>query len=147
MPQTENETQYFVFGPFLYDIDKALKIIASTPGRATHPITVSEFARTLGLEKTLDEYRAQGQIPMLRGDVDEEYARTQADLTIPVIIGDLRQRDEGTPAYMLIDGTHRLRRAFLEGREHLDAYVLTLAETKKIRRSSTYGAGRTRRNR
>jgi hypothetical protein len=90
---------------------------------------------------------AEGRMPLMRGDIDEEYARTKADLTIPVIVGDLRLKDEGDPGYMLIDGTHRLRRAYLEGRETLQAHVLTLAETKKIRSSSHYGPGRTRHTR
>lgn len=145
--QTKEPGQYFVFGPFVYDIDQALKIIGNAPDRETHSIRVAEFARSLCLEKTMEEYLANGRIPIMRGDVDEEYARTKADLTIPVIVGDLRLKDEGDPGYMLIDGCHRLRRAFLEGRETLDAYVLTLAETKKIRSTSQYGPGRRRRTR
>jgi hypothetical protein len=144
--QTEEDEQVFLFGPFVYNIDKALKIIAADKERPTTPLPVAHWARSLCLEKTLDEYMAEGRIPLLRGELDEEYARTSADLTVPVIVGDLRLKDDGgEPGYMLIDGTHRLRRAYLEGRETLDAYVLTLAETKKIRSSAQYGPSRRRR--
>lgn len=144
--QKEELGQYFTFGPFVYDIDKALRIITADPNRDTTPLDVAHWAKSLSVEKSLAEYMAEGRIPLLRGELDEEYARTRADLTIPVIVGDLRlKEDGGDPGFMLIDGTHRLRRAFLEGRESIDAYVLTLAETLKIRSNSYRGPGRTRR--
>lgn len=143
--QSEAVGQYFTFGPFAYDIDKAMKIIAADPDRPTHPVKVAEFARALSLEKSAAEYLEDGVIPLMRGDVDEEYARTQADLSAPVIVADLSLRDEGDPAYMLIDGTHRLRRAVVEKCESLQAYVLTFTETQQIRSTMRYGPGRTRR--
>lgn len=144
--QTEAKGQFFVLGPFVYDIDKALRIIAAGTPRMVTSIPVADWARSLGVDKTMDEHRASGRIPLLRGEVDEEYARTRADLSIPVIVGDLRLKDDDDdPMYMLLDGTHRLRRAFLEGHEHLDAYLLTQKETKRIRSTSHYGPGRTRR--
>ncbi len=136
--------QFFVFGPFLYAIGKALEIIAKDSGRETHPLPVADWAKALGVEKTLDEYHADGCFPLLRGEVDEEYALTCADLSVPVIVADIRAKRDGEPVLMLIDGTHRLRRAFVEGVESLPAYVLTFAESRRIRSTASYGMGRRR---
>lgn len=145
MTKGTDTSQCFTFGPFVFNVDKALKIIAKNPDRPTHPVSVAQWARAIGVEKTMEEYHAGGTLPLLRGQVDEEYARNEADLSIPVIFADIRSKKEEEPNYMLIDGTHRLRRAFLEGREHLDAYVLDFEETRSIRSTSHYGPGRTRR--
>lgn len=136
--------QYFTFGPFVFDVDKALKIIAKDPDRPVHPVSVAQWAKAIGVEKTLAEYHEGGTLPLLRGEIDEEYARTKADLSIPVIFADISAKKGDEPNYMLIDGTHRLRRAFLEGRDQLDAYVLDFAETRKIRTTARYGPGRRR---
>lgn len=145
MTGTVAPRQYFTFGPFVFDVDKALKIIATTPDRPTRPVSVTQWAKAIGVEKTLAEYHEGGTLPLLRGEIDEDYARTRADLSIPVIFADISVKKGDEPNYMLIDGTHRLRRAFLEGVEQLDAYVLDFNETRRIRSTSHYGPGRTRR--
>ncbi|MEV6400935.1 hypothetical protein AB0M39_40190 [Streptomyces sp. NPDC051907] len=137
--------QWFTFGPFLFSIDQALEIIAATPDRQLHTIDVPATARMLSLEKPMAEYLAEGRVPLLRGDVDEDYALTQADLSVPVIMADLAIADDGEPAYMLIDGTHRVRRAYAEGVATLQAYALDRDETRTIRTEATLGPGRTRR--
>lgn len=139
--------QWFTFGPCEFDIDKALEIIGRDADRPTRTIDVLQWAKMLGVEKTLAEYHAEGVLPMLRGEIDEEYARTKSDLSVPVIVADIRVKQDGEPAHMLIDGTHRLRRAFLEGVLTLPAYVLTFKESRAIRSDVFLGPGRTRRRR
>lgn len=125
-------TQYYTFLDFTLDVDKALAIIAKQPDRPLRSVDVKGIARTLCLEKPMDEYLAAGQIPLLRGDVDEEYART-ADLSVPVLMADMARRKGEEPVYMLIDGTHRVRRAYVDGLETLPAYLLDRAEVRRIR--------------
>jgi hypothetical protein len=45
----------------------------------------------------------------------------------------------GPPAALLIDGTHRLYKATVQGRTHLPSLVLTEAETLAIRRRPHLG--------
>lgn len=142
-PKTDAQpTQWYSFGPYDFSIDKALRLIAATE-RELHTIDVPQVARMLSLEKSRAEYLAEGRIPLLVGEVDEGWARHHADLRVPVIMADLSEKDE--PAYMLIDGAHRVRRAYLEGVTTLQAYALNREETRSIRSTATLGPGRTRR--
>ena len=54
------------------------------------------------------------------------------DLTEPLIIATLRTSDDRNSS-LLIDGTHRLYRAYHEGLAELTAYVLDEAETQALR--------------
>ena len=63
---------------------------------------------------------------------DRDYAMT-TDLAIPVIIATVPVPGGIPPAPPLIDGTHRLYKATVQGRAHLPAWILTQAETLAIR--------------
>ncbi|MEU4040300.1 hypothetical protein [Streptomyces collinus] len=52
----------------------------------------------------------------------------QTDLDRPVIM-----QFDSSPALLLIDGVHRMYRAMSEGLATLPAYILTAAETAKVR--------------
>lgn len=134
MNTTETEHgQFFHLLHHTYDIDAALALIAATPGRETHTLDVAQAARTLGLDKTPEEHRADHKIPLM-GMPDEEWARNHADLSQPVIMVDtMNTWLNGEPAWMLADGYHRLRRAYLEGVAGLEAYALNAKESWSIR--------------
>jgi hypothetical protein len=139
----KEDRQYFHFGPFVFDVDEALAIIEKSPREVSH-VDIPTTARQLGLEQSDEERMAeikktgQGFVPILRGEVDEQYALTKADLDQPLIFVDLAKGEDEEPAYMMIDGTHRVRRAFVEGVDFLEAYVLTREETLKVRSEKYY---------
>jgi hypothetical protein len=121
--------QFYQFGPWSFDVDKALKIIEKSP-RKPQKIDVWQWARSLCVMQSQEENRKAGKIPLLVGDVDEEYART-ADLTIPLLFITLQHEEE--QSHMLIDGTHRLRGAVIHGYPTLPAHLLTVEESLEIR--------------
>ncbi|WP_274916840.1 hypothetical protein [Streptomyces sp. WZ-12] len=131
--QKQRKGQYFHFEPFVYDIDAALEIIRTEPRPdRLQEIDVVVWARSLGLDKSREEILQGSSIPLLIGEVDEQYARTQVDLSVPLIFADLSQEGE-EPGYMLIDGTHRLRRASIEGVAKLPVFLLDRVEALRIR--------------
>ncbi|MFJ2115138.1 hypothetical protein ACIOEX_25125 [Streptomyces sp. NPDC087850] len=127
----QKKGQYFHFGPFIYDVDAALEIIHKEP-RPDRLQEIHVAVWALGVHKSPEENRQGKTIPLLVGNFDEEYARTQADLSVPLIFADLSTEGE-KPGYMLIDGTHRLRRAFIEDVEKLPVYLLDKVESLRIR--------------
>ncbi len=64
------------------------------------------------------------------------------DLDDPVIIATVPVPDGGPPAPLLIDGCHRLYKAAVTGREHLQSLWLTAEETLAVRHPATLGPGR-----
>jgi hypothetical protein len=130
--------EFYEFMDDEYDVTRALEMIALTPGRPTVALDVASTARTLGLEKSSADYLAEGVVHLLRGHVDEEYALTHADLARPVLLADLAKT--GDPAHMLIDGYHRVRRAYAEGLVALRAHMLTREESAQIRRTRRFGS-------
>jgi hypothetical protein len=60
------------------------------------------------------------------------------DLTEPVIVAILHSQEHDEDYPLLIDGTHRLYRAYQEGVATLPAYVLDVAETLGIREDRMY---------
>lgn len=69
---------------------------------------------------------------------DRDYAMT-TDLVEPVFVATLR-RSEGEEFPLLIDGTHRLYRAYVEHVAELPAYVLTVDESLAIREDGFIGS-------
>lgn len=133
--QQQKKGQFFHFGPFIYDVDAALKIIQDVPRPdRLQEIDVAVWARSLGVHKSQEEIRQGNTIPLLVPEsFDEEYARTQADVSVPLIFADLSQEGDEEPGYMLIDGIHRLRRAVIDGVEKLPVNLLDRAESLRIR--------------
>lgn len=135
---TENTNEVYVLGPYTFSIDQAREILQRNP-RKPHPIPVQHWAQALGVDKSDAEIRdawkkgGRMSIRLLCGDVDEEYALTKADLSIPVIVGNLARKESDAPEHMLLDGFHRLRRAYVEGHESIPAHILTATETRSIR--------------
>ncbi|RQX01144.1 hypothetical protein [Micromonospora inaquosa] len=122
--------QWFRFGPWVFSIDAARALIAASP-RDTRPLDVSAWAAAYGLAH-LDNPNpsAISLIGPTSTALNRTYAMT-TDLTQPLIVGQLSI--SGHPAGpLLIDGTHRLYRAWREHTPRLPAYVLTVQETRQI---------------
>lgn len=125
--------QRFRLGPWVFNIDRAQEIIAEHP-RPAHSLPVLPWTRAYGLD------RDDRQSVALIGpgpDFDREYAMT-TDLTEPVIVAIMRSQETGEVAPLLIDGTHRLYRAYEEGLDVLPVYVLNTEESLAIREDAHY---------
>lgn len=125
-----DRSQRFYFGPWIFNIDRAQALIADR-SRATLSVPVAAWARAYGLDSLGEEH---GSISLVGPgpDFDPEYAMT-TDLTEPVIVATMRSDDTSQVAPLLIDGTHRLYRAYKEGIDTLPAHLLNVEETLMIR--------------
>jgi hypothetical protein len=137
--------QWFYFGPWAFSIDEAETLIADQP-REPGSLNVAAWANAYGLTHIDDpDPRTISLIGPTRDGLNREYAMG-TDLTKPVLVATLEAG--GEPTRLLIDGVHRLYRAWREGVASLPAYVLTVAETQQIKRDRIIGGGTTpRRNR
>ena len=120
--------QWFRFGGWLFDVDQAQALLTERP-REPQPLAVMPWVRQFGLD-LLDE---SNRVPILGigPDFDREYAMT-TDLTQPLIVATLHLPGSGDSA-LLIDGTHRLYRAYRERVQELPTYVLDVSESLAIR--------------
>lgn len=120
--------QWFRFGGWIFDVDRAQALLAERP-REAEPIPIMPWVRQYGLD-LLDEL---DRVPILGigPDFEREYAMT-TDLTRPLIVATLHLPGSGNRS-LLIDGTHRLYRAYREDVMELPAHVLDVAESLEIR--------------
>ncbi|MGN9811470.1 hypothetical protein ACTMSW_19200 [Micromonospora sp. BQ11] len=120
--------QWFHFGPWVFSIDAAQALIAASP-RNTRPVDVPAWAAAYNLAH-LDHPNPWAT--SLIGPTSTALNRTSAmttDLTRPLIVAHLSV--DGAPTGpLLVDGTHRLYRAWREHVPRLPAYVLTVQETR-----------------
>lgn len=127
--------QWFVFGPWLFDVTAAMRLLRRVP-RPAQPLPVTPWAHAYGL------IPAPGASPhsvSLLGPgpgFDHDFAMT-TDLSQPVIIATVPVPG-GSPASLLIDGTHRVYKAAVLGCTHLPSLVLTEAETLAVRRPACH---------
>ncbi|MDG6108784.1 hypothetical protein Daura_06290 [Dactylosporangium aurantiacum] len=134
--------QWFHFGPWTFSIDAADALIAARP-RGIQRIDVATWAEAYGLTH-LDEHDRRGV--SLIGPASDSFNRAYAmttDLAEPVIVATIALNGQ-TPVPLLIDGTHRLYRAWREGVAELPAYLLTVDETRQVQHHALLGPGRTR---
>jgi hypothetical protein len=135
---TAGREQWFHFGPWVFNIDQAQMLLADAP-RQTCALDANAWATAYGLTSLDDPRRASVNLigPTPDG-LDRLYAMS-TDLTEPVLLGRIRI-NASPPAALLIDGVHRLYRAWREGVPQLPAYVLTTAETLQIRHDKLLGS-------
>jgi hypothetical protein len=126
--------QRFQFGPWLFNVDQAQALIAGKP-RESVVASVPSMAHFYGLDAIGGEGRASVFTPTL---LDRDYAMT-TDLEEPVIIAQLRTAS-GESFQLLIDGVHRLYRAYTERMEELPAYLLSIEESLSIREDPFAGS-------
>lgn len=119
------------FGLWVFDIQEAMQVLRAAP-RPPQPLPVTLWAQAYGLIPAPGT--SPRSIPLLGPGpgFDRDYAMT-TDLAKPVIIAAVPVPDGGPPAPLLIDGTHRLYKATVQGHTHLPAWSLTQAETLAIR--------------
>lgn len=122
-PVPRHEQQFALIGDTLLDVEAAFRILHAAPRRFVR-IDVDSWARLYGLD-------GNPRSPIKVGAVfDPEHART-ADLRRPLILVTFITGD-GQETSLIADGSHRLARAYSEGRDSLSAWTLTAAETKAI---------------
>jgi hypothetical protein len=126
--------QRFQFGPWLFNIDEAQALIAEKPREAA-VASVPPMAHFYGLDVIGNEGSTSMFTP---AGLDREYAMT-TDLEEPVIIAQLRSTSGGS-FHLLIDGIHRLYRAYAERVDQLPAYVLSVDESLSIREDPFAGS-------
>ncbi|MFI5893823.1 hypothetical protein ACIA5D_27350 [Actinoplanes sp. NPDC051513] len=136
---TGRQQQWFHFGPWVFDIDAAQALIASAP-RDALALDVTTWATAYGLTRLDDPTRVNLIGPTSDG-IDRLYAMS-TDLTEPVLLGRVRV-GAIPPAALLIDGVHRLYRAWHEGVPWLPAYLLTAEETRAVQHDKLLGPGGT----
>ncbi|GAB3864133.1 hypothetical protein GCM10029963_74010 [Micromonospora andamanensis] len=124
------QPQWFHFGPWVFSIDAAQALIATTP-RDTQPLDVTTWATAYGLTRLDDpRQRAVSLTGPTSTALDRAHAMT-TDLTTPVIVAQLDISGH-PPAPLLVDGTHRLYRAWREHLPRLPAHLLTVEETRQV---------------
>ncbi|MEU8264679.1 hypothetical protein AB0C02_29180 [Micromonospora sp. NPDC048999] len=135
------QPQWFHFGPWVFSVDAAETLIATTPRSPQH-LDVTAWATAYGLTQLDDPNpRVVSLIGPTSNALNRAYAMT-TDLTKPVIVGQVSVN--GHPAApLLIDGTHRRYRAWREHVPRLPAYLLTTEETRQIQDNVLLGPGRT----
>ena len=122
-PVPRHEQQLALIGDVVLDIEAAFRLLRSKPRRAV-PIDVESWARTYGMDGSPDS-------PVRLGPLfDHEHSRT-ADLRRPLILATFVAA-RGDEAHVIADGSHRLFRAFTDGRDSLPGWILTAAETEAI---------------
>ncbi|MFJ9580628.1 hypothetical protein ACIRQF_30095 [Streptomyces sp. NPDC101191] len=129
---TTSDTQLFLYGKWLFNIDKA-QILLKNHSRHAEPTRVADWVAAYHLDRLTPDYDGAPWCPVFGPDqsaFNAEYA-LQTELDKPVIIATLEF--DGRPAILLIDGVHRMYRAMTEGRATLPAHTLTAAETATIR--------------
>jgi hypothetical protein len=116
----------FLFGAFVFNVDRALQTVAEVP-RETRPVEVGPWARFFGFDESAED----GIALFAPRHLDPDYAMT-TDLEVPVLIATLRG-DEDRRYPLLIDGTHRIYKAYVLRVPTLPAFVLDEAESLAIR--------------
>jgi hypothetical protein len=118
-----------------FDVPKALFLIHKH-NLEVGEIGVEAWAKGLGMagELELREGKTSWKINMLTGVTDDDAVKPHINPDIPVVIvehtwGRGKQKESGP---LLIDGNHRLRKAFLEKREKIKAYYLPKELTKLV---------------
>lgn len=118
-----HEQQLALIGDTLLDVEAGFRILRVAPRRLVR-IDVDSWARLYGLD-------GNPFSPIRVGPrFDPEHART-ADLRRPLILVTFAT-DGGQEALLIADGSHRLARAYFEGRNSLPAWILTAGETGAI---------------
>jgi hypothetical protein len=126
--------QRFVFGPWVYDIVAAIRLLRAAP-RPPQPLPVLPWACAYGLIS--DPASEPDTISLIGPGFDPGYAMTTS-LDDPVIIATVTLVGGQPAGPLLIDGCHRLYKAAVTG-ACLPAVVLTAAESLSIRHEITLG--------
>jgi hypothetical protein len=109
-------------------ITQALELIKTDP-------TAAEFIEAVdvtGLDGYVDLTPPEpGMMRLFVVNVDKEYALTQTDLDVPLVVVRIISKGENLGC-LVIDGWHRVYRARLEGRTSLSAYLLSAEAERRV---------------
>ncbi|MEV0943982.1 hypothetical protein AB0I90_26860 [Micromonospora wenchangensis] len=131
--------QWFHFGPWVFSIHAAEALIAAQP-RDTRPIDVPSWAAAFGLTHLDEPHRSSVSLIGPTSDgLDRVYAMS-TDLAKPIIVAQPSVNGH-PPAPLLIDGAHRLYRAWRKQMPQLPTWLLTPEETLLIRHNTVLGPG------
>lgn len=124
---SRNEQQMFTFGPFVFDVEEAHAIIRRAP-RPMFQIDAEAWALNYGIAYIQPDGTTPADAPTLIRQADgfDTVYSMRADLGRPLIMA----RIDGLE--LVIDGIHRLYKAWHLGIEQLYAYQLTEDETTEI---------------
>ncbi len=121
-----NEQQKFYrLGARAWDIALARYLAEQSKADCSY-INVTEWAAAMGFDKPLGAKN-------LMFPVNDKYALalSKEQLQRPVIVAVVKFGEEKTADQILIDGTHRLRAAFLRGIIELPCYILNQKQARK----------------
>jgi hypothetical protein len=122
--QADEAAQRRIVGPWAFDVAAAAEIIRRRP-RWTTRLPVPAWARACGLDQDPDSGSGPGQ------GLDRAYAMT-TDLAEPLIIAAVPLSSLSAAYNVLLDGWHRLYRAYVEGIASLPGWALTDDETLTV---------------
>lgn len=128
-PAAHDACQVFRFLARAWCVTQALELIDADP-------TAAEFiseADITGLDGFLDlTPPTPGHLRLFVVEVDKEYALTQTDLEVPILLVRIMYEGEDLGC-LVIDGWHRVYRARIEGRTSLPAYLLSAEAERTVR--------------
>lgn len=126
LPEERRHEKFSLFH-FGFDIVKAQFLIQKKKLPVIR-LDVREWAQGLGLAGE----RKDEAISIMTGVCDSNVFRDVIDYSVPIIVAQFKPRRGSEVVTWLIDGNHRLRRAFLEKAEDIPAYLLDEKLTKLI---------------
>lgn len=123
------ETFRYAFGMILLDVRKAKQIICSVP----HEIVELDTSRER-IVKLIGEPPVEGSVEIAIYPVAVDWKRAEtADPSIPLIVAQIRlDPNSNERSTLLIDGHHRLAKAYLDNIQKLPYILLTEKESDKI---------------
>ncbi|MEY9859773.1 hypothetical protein ABH935_005406 [Catenulispora sp. GAS73] len=129
-----HEQQLAVIGNTVLDIEAAFRLLRARPRDTVH-IDVDAWARLYGMN-------GDPHAPIQLGPLFNRHHAAGADLRRPLILITLTL-DNGDEVQLIADGSHRLYRGYIEGRDSLPAWILTAAETRAITLTHPFQNGAT----
>jgi hypothetical protein len=133
-PVPLHEQQLAVIGNTVLDIEAAFRLLRTRP-RRTVRIDVDAWARLYGMN-------GDPGAPIQLGPLFDRDHAARADLRRPLILITLTL-DDGDEVQLIADGSHRLYRGYIEGRDSLPAWILTADETRAITLTRPFQNGTT----
>ena len=118
-----HEQQYALVGDTVLDVQQAHWLLRESPRRSVR-IDVTVWALLYGLD-------GNPASPIGVGPLFDPVHAMTTDLTRPLILATIPTGGDAE-TQLIIDGSHRLYRAYLEGRDSLPAHILTAAESDAI---------------
>ena len=139
-----NDKEIFNWCSASFDVSGILEAIALKTLKPAKEVLESDFITgyakgVLSIKKDLPSDVDQRGSIIMRISTHHARELPAETLTAPVILAYAGKRKgvldtgSGTPDYLLIDGNHRLARAYLDGTASVEAYILSPAQTRNFK--------------